>query len=111
MTKREFRDGGYLQEVNRQFFHPLGLAMALGFEDDMSDLDEEVDGSLYIYEDKDDPEGFYFAHPTEEAKADFVKKAELILEAFRKRADVRNNLFGGWGIIQPVNFDTKENKE
>lgn len=23
----EFRDLGYLQEVNRQFFHPLGLAL------------------------------------------------------------------------------------
>ena len=27
MSIIEFVDGGYLQEVNRQFFHPLGLAL------------------------------------------------------------------------------------
>lgn len=26
----ELRDGGYLQEVNRRFFHPLGLALEIG---------------------------------------------------------------------------------
>ena len=29
MDIREFRDKGYLQEVNRQFFHPLGLALCV----------------------------------------------------------------------------------
>jgi len=27
MSMKEFVEGGYLQEVNRQFFHGLGLAM------------------------------------------------------------------------------------
>jgi hypothetical protein len=26
---KEFRDFGYLQEVNRRFFHPLGLALIM----------------------------------------------------------------------------------
>lgn len=29
MNIKEFREEGYLQEVNRQFFHPLGLALEL----------------------------------------------------------------------------------
>jgi hypothetical protein len=28
LTPDQFRHGGYLQEVNRLFFHPLGLARA-----------------------------------------------------------------------------------
>ena len=29
---KEFRDFGYLQEVNRRFFHPLGLALVMDCE-------------------------------------------------------------------------------
>ena len=29
----EFRDFGFLQEVNRQFFHPLGLALEIRYLD------------------------------------------------------------------------------
>lgn len=28
---KEFVDKGYLQEANRQFFHPLGLALAVSY--------------------------------------------------------------------------------
>jgi hypothetical protein len=28
MSGDEFREKGYLQEVNRRFFHPLGIALA-----------------------------------------------------------------------------------
>lgn len=30
LPTQELRDEGYLQEANRQFFHPLGLALAVG---------------------------------------------------------------------------------
>ena len=49
LDARTLVDGGYLQEANRQFFHPLGLALAL------------EDGALRVWDCRDDPEGICFA--------------------------------------------------
>jgi hypothetical protein len=51
----EFRKAGFLQEVNRQFFHPLGLALEVVAEEDGS----EHLGGVWDY--RDDPEGIVFA--------------------------------------------------
>lgn len=54
MSLREFLDEGYLQEVNRRFFHPLGLALSVKVDDDGH-------VSLHnIWDGRDDPEGFTF---------------------------------------------------
>ena len=55
MDLTEFRNEGYLQEVNRQFFHPLGLALEVVMEEDgtISRL-----GGIWDY--RDDPEGMFF---------------------------------------------------
>jgi hypothetical protein len=50
----EFADFGYLQEVNRLFFHPLGLALEITIEDDGS---AHLSG---IWDYRDDPEGIIF---------------------------------------------------
>lgn len=50
----EFRSGGYLQEVNRRFLHPPGLALEIVREDDGS----EHLGGVWDY--RDDPEGMEF---------------------------------------------------
>lgn len=100
MTKREFRDKGYLQEANRLFFHPLGLALAMEWdEDNPADLDTDVSKFLLVYDARYDPEGYYFA----EALTDptFKQKAEMILAEIRKRFAARTALFGGRGHIQP----------
>lgn len=58
MSLEEFKDSGYLQEVNRRFLHPLGLALELGAA--------TPDGVLYIngiWDCRDDPEGIRFAPP------------------------------------------------
>ena len=34
MDIKEFRSEGYLQEVNRRFFHPLGMALYINKEAD-----------------------------------------------------------------------------
>lgn len=34
MNIKEFREKGYLQEVNRQFLHPLGLALEIEINDE-----------------------------------------------------------------------------
>ena len=55
MDIKEFREKGYLQEANRVFFHPLGLALAIRQNDDGT---EDIAG-LWDY--RDDPEGIVYA--------------------------------------------------
>lgn len=51
---KEFREAGYLQEVNRRFLHPLGLALEVTqFADGTETL-----GGVWDY--RDDPEGMNF---------------------------------------------------
>ena len=50
----EFREQGYLQELNRRFLHPLGLALEIVVDDDG---DERLGG---IWDYRDDPEGIYY---------------------------------------------------
>lgn len=52
----KFRDEGYLQEINRRFLHPLGLALALAIADDT----KEPTGVVKVWDGRDDPEGFVF---------------------------------------------------
>jgi len=51
---KEFRAKGFLQEANRLFFHPLGLALAVNIHEDGT---ETLDG---IWDYRDDPEGMFF---------------------------------------------------
>jgi len=51
---KEFRELGYLQEVNRKFLHPLGLALEVTLNDDDTesitgiwDCREDLEGILY----------------------------------------------------------------
>ena len=53
---KEFREKGFLQEVNRQFFHPLGLALEVIINEDGS----EKLGGVWDY--RDDPVGVMFGH-------------------------------------------------
>jgi len=54
MDVKEFREMGLLQEVNRLFFHPLGLALEVVVADDGS----ESLGGIWDY--RDDPEGMLY---------------------------------------------------
>jgi len=54
MDIAEFREKGFLQEANRLFFHPLGLALEIVIEDDGT----ERLGGIWDY--RDDPEGVFF---------------------------------------------------
>lgn len=79
---REFADQGYLQEVNRCFLHPLGLALEIG--------DDDLSGESYItgvWDYRDDPEGMHFDFNNPDTKWDLeeaTQKAETV-EAQRKR--------------------------
>lgn len=54
MDIAEFRREGYLQELNRRFLHPLGLALEVAVEDDGT---ERLGG---IWDCRDDPAGVYY---------------------------------------------------
>lgn len=78
---KEFREGGYLQEVNRRFLHPLGLALEIVQEDDGT----ERLGGVWDY--RVDPEGMYFGPPGDlAAKADKIESEWESRRAPRVRA-------------------------
>ena len=51
---KEFLEEGFLQEANRQFFHPLGLALEVAIADDGK---HTLSG---VWDYRDDPEGMLF---------------------------------------------------
>lgn len=85
MSSAEFRDRGYLQEVNRCFFHPLGLAVGI-------DLGQE-EATLVVFDSRDDPEGVVFVQPDPE-------KRKMIQDEAQSRMQVRKALLGF--VVQPV---------
>jgi hypothetical protein len=88
LDAREFREGGYLQEVNRLVLHPVGLAMEVVRNDDGT----ERLGGVWDY--RDDPEGIYFGDGVDEAKAERVR-AEMLAKTKRRLSAL------GY-VVQPV---------
>lgn len=85
----EFRRLGFLQEVNRQFLHPLGLALEVHIE---SDGTERLGG---VWDYRDDPEGI-----TYEGELPDAAKAASVAAERAKHAAARRALFGA--VVQPV---------
>lgn len=86
----EFRRLGYLQEVNRRFLHPLGLALEVIHADDGS----ERLGGVWDY--RDDPEGIVFTDVDH-------KQAAYIDLQWEGRRQARINVLG-W-MVQPSDTD------
>ena len=80
MPIAEFRKLGYLHELNRQFLHPLGLALEVVVDDKTG---EESLGGIWDY--RDDPEGIRYA-PVNAEKAAFVRQAQKARHASRELA-------------------------
>lgn len=80
---------GYLQEVNRQFFHPLGLALVVSVDDD------NIVSLAGVWNSRDDSEGIYFSD--EVLDAGKAKNLEMIKA---ERMKPRQDSLGYW--IQPV---------
>lgn len=92
----ELRDRGYLQEVNRQFFHPLGLALAV-------DVDQELDGRgrmlAAIWDERTDPEGWFFAE--DELNNDVAQaKANAVAQEVGNKAAERIAVAGS--VVQSI---------
>lgn len=77
MAANEFQELGLLQEVNRQFLHPRGLAMAVTI-----DGDKVTFGPIYDY--RDEPEGVEFARG--EIDPDKAERVQILkMERFAVR--------------------------
>jgi len=64
---QEFREFGYLQEVNRQFLHPLGLALEVVLDDPKKEMSKQKVlkiGGVWDY--RDDPDGMAFSDLSDE---------------------------------------------
>lgn len=83
MDIKEFREAGFLQEANRLFFHPLGLALEVGIDDDTG-----VEFLAGIWDYRDDPEGMVYGAGV----IDSAKKYNVEREAYRHH-DARVKLF------------------
>ncbi|MHA2053380.1 MAG: hypothetical protein ACW99F_07230 [Candidatus Hodarchaeales archaeon] len=92
---KEFRKKGYLQELNRQFLHPLGLALEVIIDEETG---EETLGGIWDYR-KDDG-GIWFGSLSGERFEDFKKKAAFVQEDFNNKLLSRHEILGF--IIQPV---------
>lgn len=88
----EFRDFGYLHEVNRRVLHPLGLALAVSLREDGSGY------LLGVYDARDDLEGFYF-----DEEALDPEKARRVADELARRAPERISAVGY--VVQPVPGD------
>lgn len=89
MSIKEFRESGYLQEINRRFLHPLGIAI---------EVVQHANGQEYfgkIWDAREDPEGMIFG----EGMID-PAKAEFIYEQMDSRARDRMKALG-W-FEQPI---------
>jgi hypothetical protein len=92
---KEFVEEGYLQEANRQFFHPLGLALSYIFDKDT----KEITGFGQIWDYRDDPEGLIY-HPSVLKTLKFQEKAKNVIAIQSILQRTRQKLLG-W-IIQPI---------
>lgn len=96
MDIEEFRAQGYLQEVNRRFFHPLGLALAVSLN--------RADGTFQlsgVWDDRDDPEGTRYELTAPGASAEECQRRFAHVEAeWRNRMIPRQRALGY--VVQPV---------
>jgi len=89
MNIKEFRESGYLQEVNRLFLHPLGLALEIIIEEDGT----EKLGGVWDY--REDDEGMRY-HESVINSPQFHNKKENIAKIIRERREKREQLLGYW---------------
>jgi hypothetical protein len=90
MNLDEFRSEGFLLEVNRQFFHPLGLAIFLRYDNNGNAI------GMGIYDWRNDPEGTIYSAFTDGDK----EKTERVKKLWDEKAKVRQERFGF--IVQPL---------
>lgn len=102
MDIKEFRELGLLQEINRLFLHPLGLALEILIEDD----GKEKLGNIWDY--REDPEGMHYASQMV-ATEEFKKKAETVSKMQQTKMKERIKSLGYY--IQPLDNSAEKKPE
>jgi hypothetical protein len=90
----QFRQLGILREINRQFLHPLGLALSTAYD--------PKTGEEYLYrvlDYRDTPQGPVFAD--EVLDSDAVRDAADALELTRAEREFARKAAFGW-VVQPI---------
>lgn len=96
---KEFREKGYLQELNRTFLHPLGLALEV-------EVDENGNESLGgIWDYRNDKGGIYYNLKESDIsrQVKFDQNRIFIEEQLEKRLKDRVELLGF--DIEPISFE------
>jgi hypothetical protein len=93
MDIKEFRELGFIQEINRRLLHPCGLALEV-----IVDLDTGATSLGGVWDYRDDPEGMAFGEDVLD-----VEKAKSVEELYHSKDEVRNENFG-W-VTQPIEED------
>ena len=96
MDLNEFVDEGFLQEVNRQFFHPLGLALAVSYSDG------KAVGLAGLWDYRDDPEGISYQNGVLS-----LDKYMSVENLFLSKTDYRSANLGY--VVQPLSWKRPEN--
>jgi hypothetical protein len=97
MDIKEFREKGYLQEVNRRFLHPLGLALEIIIDE----TGTEKLGGIWDY--RDDGEGIYYdlKNSDEQRINKFKRNRNFIDSELKIIGDGRLKKLGF--VIEPIN--------
>jgi hypothetical protein len=84
----EFREKGYLQELNRLFLHPLGLALEVVIDDNGN----ESLGGIWDY--RDDPSGIIYNISSSDSDRlqRFQQKADFIMNEQNNRKINRTSI-------------------
>ncbi len=87
---KEFREKGYLQELNRRFLHPLGLALEVIVNDDGT---EQLSG---IWDFREDKEEIYYniANSEIERKTKFQINKNFVDNELKTRCEIRKQALG-----------------
>ena len=95
----EFRKKGYLQELNRQFLHPLGLALVVSIDED----DNEILSGIHDF--REDPTGIIY--DLEKSETDrivrFNENADFIEKEFDRTIKHRMDKLGFGVEVIPTN--------
>jgi len=92
---KEFRELGILQELNRLFLHPLGLALEVIIEEDGT----EKLGRIWDY--REDDEGIRYGASTISTSS-FKEKAENFRKMCEEKHKKRTDILGY--VVQPLEF-------
>jgi hypothetical protein len=91
ISQQDFESQGYLQEINRQFLHPLGIFLTY------------ENGNPKLFDYRGDPDGVFFSDDYvmgEEA----LRKAALVIAEREKRRPQREKILNG-RVVQQLSRD------